>query len=54
MFWGEGGLGKMNIGSSLQKKLQVGGLFFGVPRIYDCDCNFTSIEPLFQQQANKQ
>ena len=25
----------MNIASSLQQKLQVGGLFFGVPKIYD-------------------
>ena len=28
---------------SLLKTLQVGGVFFGVPRIYDRDCTFTTI-----------
>ena len=37
------GLGKMNIAFSLQKILQMGCLFFGVPRIYDRDCGFALV-----------
>ena len=36
----------MNIAFSLQKKLQMGGLFSGVPRIYDDDCTCRSCKLL--------
>ena len=38
----ERGFGKMNIAFSVQKKLQVDSLFFGVPRSYERDCGFKS------------
>ena len=33
------GLGKINNAFSLVRTLQVGGLNFGVPKIYDRDCS---------------
>ena len=48
-----GGLVKMNIAFSLLSTLQVADLFFGVPRIFDRDCNLVRIFKAFIQRISR-